>query len=184
MYFARYFLLLSVLLWWASPSLALAALTVGDKAPDFTVDASQGGKVFSFELAKALKKGPVVLYFYPAAFTHGCTLEAHNFAEAVDDFKAQGAMILGISHDSLETLNKFSISECRSKFAVGADTNGDIMKAYDAVMMPSLLGLSTRTSYVIAPDHTILYVYSAMDPDQHVANTLQALRAWRGHRLP
>src|ERR1700691_1437675 len=128
---------------------ALAALAVGAAAPDFSAQASLGGKEFNFSLTDALKQGPVVLYFYPAAFTKGCTIEAHNFAEAADDYKAQGATIIGVSHDSIETLNKFSVSECRGKFAVAADTDGKIMKAYDAVMLTSLLGMANRTSYVI-----------------------------------
>jgi peroxiredoxin Q/BCP len=172
-HFALYVLLAVMLI--ASP--AEAALAHGDKAPDFTAEASLGGNVFTFVLADALKQGPVVLYFYPAAFTHGCTIEAHDFAEATYDFKLQGATVVGVSHDSIETLKKFSVSECRSKFAVAADPDGNIMKAYDAVMT-SALGLADRTSYVITPDHTILYAYSALNPDQHVANTLHALQEW------
>ncbi|MBV8063729.1 MAG: peroxiredoxin, partial [Nevskia sp.] len=109
---------------------ALAALKPGDKAPDFTAQASLGGKVFSFSLAEALKQGPVVLYFYPAAFTPGCTVEAHDFAEAMDQYKALGATVIGVSHDDIDKLNKFSVSECRSKFAVAADADQSIMKAY------------------------------------------------------
>ena len=162
----------------ASP--AAAALKPGDKAPDFTAEASLGGKPFTFVLADALKQGPVVLYFYPAAFTHGCTIEAHDFAEATYDFKVQGATVIGVSHDPIETLNKFSVSECRSKFAVASDTDGSIMKAYDAVMVGAL-NLADRTSYVITPDHKILYTYSSLDPDRHVANTMQALQEWNAH---
>src|SRR5271156_6076836 len=117
--------ILSALMLGASP--ADAALKLGDTAPDFTTQASLGGKPFTFVLADALKQGPVVLYFYPAAFTHGCTIEAHDFAEATYDFKLQGATVIGVSHDSIETLNKFSVSECRSKFAVAADPDGSIM---------------------------------------------------------
>jgi len=160
----------------ASP--AEAALNHGDQAPDFTAEASLGGKEFTFVLAEALKQGPVVLYFYPAAFSHGCTIEAHDFAEATYDFKLQGATVIGVSHDSIATLNKFSVSECRSKFAVAADTDGKIMKAYDAVMIGAL-NVADRTSYVITPDLKILYDYSALNPDQHVANTMQALQEWR-----
>jgi peroxiredoxin Q/BCP len=166
---------------------AEAALKPGDKAPDFTAEASLGGKEFTFVLDEALRRGPVVLYFYPAAYTKGCTIEAHEFADAMDDFKAQGATVIGVSHDDIATLNKFSVSECRSKFAVAADTDGSIMKAYDAVLLTSVLGLANRTSYVITPDQTILYAYSAMNPEQHVANTLRALREWRARnsdRLP
>jgi peroxiredoxin len=157
-----------------------AALDPGTKAPDFKAEALIGGALYNFSLDDALKDGPVVLYFYPAAFTPGCTLEAHDFAAATDAFKALGAVVVGVSHDSIETLTKFSTSECRSKFAVVADTDGSIMKAYDAVMS-ALLGVADRTSYVIAPDHTIIYSYSAMDPGQHVANTLTALKEWRAH---
>ena len=163
------------------PSVAHAELKPGDKAPDFTADASLGGQTFRFDLAEALKQGPVVMYFYPAAFTSGCTLEAHDFAEAIDRYKALGATVIGVSEDSIETLTRFSVSECRSKFAVAADSDGTIMKSYDAVMS-SLFALADRTSYVITPDDRILYSFSASDPTEHVANTLQALRAWRaGH---
>src|SRR6202451_3538465 len=96
---------------------ALAALAEGAKAPDFTAQASLGGKEFTFSLADALKKGPVVLYFYPAAFTKGCTVAAHDFADAIDQYKALNATVIGVSHDQLDTLQKFSVSECRSKFA-------------------------------------------------------------------
>src|SRR5256714_11912740 len=113
---------------------ALAALPDGTKAPDFSTDASLAGKAFKFSLADALKQGPVVLYFYPAAFTPGCTVEAHEFAEATDKFKAMGATVIGVSHDPIDTLNKFSVSECRNKFAVASDADQKITKAYDAVL--------------------------------------------------
>jgi thioredoxin-dependent peroxiredoxin len=106
-----------------------AALKPGARAPDFTTEATLAGHPFTFSLAEALKSGPVVLYFYPAAFTHGCTIEAHEFAEATERFKALGATVIGISHD---TLNRFSVSECRSKFAVASDADRKISKAYDA----------------------------------------------------
>ncbi|MDR3418971.1 MAG: peroxiredoxin [Nevskia sp.] len=154
-----------------------ASLQPGSKAPDFTTQASLGGKVFSFSLAAALKQGPVVLYFYPAAFTKGCTVEAHEFAEATDRFKALGATVIGISHDDIDTLNKFSVSECRSKFAVAADPDLSISKAYDAKLF--LIGRSDRTSYVIAPDGTVIYTYSALSPDAHVRNTMDALEKWK-----
>jgi thioredoxin-dependent peroxiredoxin len=156
---------------------ALAALSIGSKAPDFTLQATQGGTVFSFSLADALKKGPVVLYFYPAAFTPGCTIEAHDFADAVDQYKALGATVIGVSHDPLDKLQKFSVSECRSKFAVAADTNQTVMKAYDAIL-PQHPQYANRTSYVIAPDGTIVYTYTSLDPSLHVENTLTALKAW------
>jgi peroxiredoxin Q/BCP len=158
---------------------AMAALKSGSKAPEFTAQVSLGGKVSTFDLAAALKTGPVVLYFYPAAFTKGCTIEAHLFAEAMDRYKALGATVIGVSNDNIETLNKFSVSECRGKFAVAADTDKKIMKAYDAVLM---LGYANRTSYVITPDHAILYEYTSLDPDQHVENTLRALQQWEAGR--
>ncbi|HTV51002.1 MAG TPA: peroxiredoxin, partial [Steroidobacteraceae bacterium] len=143
---------------------ALAALPEGAKAPDFTTQASLGGKEFTFSLAQALHKGPVVLYFYPAAFTPGCTVEAHQFAEATDKFKALGATVIGVSHDPIEKLDKFSVSECRSKFAVAADADGHIIKEYDAVLAirPDL---ADRTSYVIAPNGVVLYSYTDLKPD-------------------
>jgi len=152
-----------------------AALPDGHAAPDFTTQASLAGKSFQFSLADALKKGPVVLYFYPAAFTPGCTVEAHDFAEATDKFKALGATVIGVSHDSIDTLNKFSVSECRNKFAVAADTDQSIMKAYDAVLAAKP-EYANRTSYVIAPNGTIAYSYTALNPDQHVANTMAAVQ--------
>ncbi|MBV8632980.1 MAG: peroxiredoxin [Burkholderiaceae bacterium] len=157
---------------------ALAALDNGASAPNFTAQASLGGKVYTFSLAEELKKGPVVLYFYPAAFTEGCTIEAHDFAEAIDQYKSLGASVIGVSHDNIETLNKFSVSECRSKFAVAADTDHKIMKAYDAVM-PVMSTYANRTSYVITPDGKVAYSYTALSPDKHVENTLAALRKWK-----
>ncbi|MFY9740123.1 MAG: peroxiredoxin [Candidatus Cybelea sp.] len=159
------------------PLPALAALSIGTKAPDFTLQASQGGNAFTFNLADALKKGPVVLYFYPAAFTTGCTIEAHEFADAIDQYKALGATVIGVSHDPIDKLQKFSVSECRSKFAVAADTNGTVMKAYDSVLAQHPQ-YANRTSYVIAPDGTIIYTYTSLDPSLHVQNTLTALKAW------
>jgi peroxiredoxin len=155
---------------------ALAALSTGGKAPAFTLQASQGGKVFTFTLADALKQGPVVLYFYPAAFTSGCTIEAHEFADAIDQYHALGATVIGVSHDPIDKLQKFSVSECRSKFAVAADTDQTVMKEYDAVL-PQHPEYANRTSYVIAPNGTIVYEYTSLDPTQHVSNTLTALRA-------
>ncbi len=156
---------------------AMAALSVGAKAPDFTLQATLGGNVFTFNLADALKKGPVVLYFYPAAFTKGCTIEAHEFADAIDQYKAMNATVIGVSHDPLDKLQKFSVSECRSKFAVAADTDQTVEKAYDAILAQAPQ-YANRTSYVIAPDGSIIYTYTAMDPSQHVDNTLAALKTW------
>jgi peroxiredoxin Q/BCP len=155
-----------------------AALAPGAQAPDFTTEATLAGKPFSFSLADALKSGPVVLYFYPAAFTKGCTIEAHNFAEATDKFKSLGATVIGVSHDSIDTLNKFSVSDCRNKFAVASDADQKITKAYDAVLAikPEY---ANRTSYVIAPTGKIIYEYTAMDPDGHVEKTMAAVEKWK-----
>jgi len=151
-----------------------AALQPGAIAPDFTTEATQAGKPFKFTLADALKKGPVELYFYPAAFTPGCTVEAHEFAEATEKFKALGATVIGVSHDDIDKLNKFSVSECRNKFAVASDADQSITKAYDSVMAKAPQ-YADRTSYVIAPDGKIAYEYTAMDPSKHVENTLAAV---------
>jgi thioredoxin-dependent peroxiredoxin len=155
-----------------------AALPDGTKAPDFTTQASLAGKAFQFSLAKALKKGPVVLYFYPAAFTPGCTIEAHEFAEATPKFEALGATVIGVSHDPIDKLNKFSVSECRNKFAVASDADGSIMKNYDAVLAAKP-EYANRTSYVIAPTGDIIYSYTELKPDQHVENTMAAVKKWQ-----
>jgi peroxiredoxin len=157
---------------------AFAALPDGTKAPVFTTEASLAGKAFKFSLADALKKGPVVLYFYPAAFTPGCTVEAHQFAEATDKFKELGATVIGVSHDPIEKLNKFSVSECRNKFAVASDADGSIMKNYDAVL-PVKPDYANRTSYVIAPTGVIIYSYTELNPDKHVENTMAAVKKWQ-----
>jgi len=157
---------------------AFAALPEGSKAPVFSTQASLAGKAFSFSLADALKKGPVVLYFYPAAFTPGCTVEAHEFAEATDKFKAMGATVIGVSHDPIDKLNKFSVSECRNKFAVASDADGSVMKNYDAVLAAKP-EYANRTSYVIAPTGEIIYAYTDLNPDKHVENTMAAVKKWQ-----
>lgn len=162
-----------------APVGAQASLPVGARAPDFTTQASLAGKPFRFSLAEALRRGPVVLYFFPAAFTSGCTIEAHDFAEATAEFNRLGATVIGVSKDPIETLNRFSVSECRNKFAV-ASADSQLIAAY-RVKLP-LLGISDRTSFVIAPDGTILLAYSALSPSGHVAQAMQAVKAWRaGH---
>jgi thioredoxin-dependent peroxiredoxin len=155
-----------------------AALPDGTKAPDINTQASLAGKEFRFSLVEALKKGPVVLYFYPAAFTPGCNIEAHKFAEASDQFKALGVTVVGVSHDPIEKLDQFSVQKCENKFPVASDADGSIMKAYDSVL-PSHPEYANRTSYVIAPTGQIIYSYTAMDPDKHVANTMAAVKKWQ-----
>ena len=153
---------------------AFAALAVGASAPSFTADAAVGGQPFKFNLAETLRKGPVVLYFYPKAFTSGCTVEAHNFAEATDKFKAMGATVIGISADDIETLKKFSVEACRSKFAVAADAGGKVMKDYDSALR-LLPGAADRISYLIAPDGKVAAVFASLNPDGHVDAMLKAV---------
>lgn len=166
-----------------------ADLKPGAAAPDFTAEAALGGKNFTFSLSDALKKGPVVLYFYPKSFTRGCTIEAHQFAEAADSFAAAGATLIGMSRDTIETQRKFSSEECRDKFPVAADPDLTVTRAYDAVstrVRPSGETLSDRISYVIAPDRTVLYSYVDPSPDKHVENALAIVQQWhdRQSRIP
>jgi thioredoxin-dependent peroxiredoxin len=155
----------------ATPS--FAAMKPGDKAPDFTAQAAVGGEEFTFSLAGALKKGPVVLYFFPKAFTKGCTAEAHDFAEAAERYKAAGATLIGMSADNIETLHKFSTQECAAKFPVAADPDLKIIKSYDTVLTTkSGASVADRVSYVIGPDGTIAYAYADRNPEKHVENTL------------
>lgn len=160
----------------ALPAAAPASLAIGTKAPDFTTQASLAGKPFTFALRDALKKGPVVLYFFPAAFTPGCTIEAHDFAEASDQFRKAGATLIGMSADPIEKLNDFSVKECRNKFAVGSASPA-VIAEYD-VKLPQRVGLSNRTSYVIAPNGKVIYAYSAMNPAGHVTGTMAAVKEW------
>ena len=157
---------------------ASAALKVGAAAPDFTAPATLGGKEFTFALADALKKGPVVLYFYPAAFTKGCTIEAHEFADAMPRFQELGVTVIGVSHDNIATLDKFSTTECKSKFPVAADADQRIMTSYDAVLSAHP-EYANRTSYVISPDGRILAEYTDLDPTRHVDNMMTAITTWK-----
>jgi peroxiredoxin Q/BCP len=158
---------------------ALAALPVGKTAPDFTTDVSLAGATQSFHLNAALKKGPVVLYFFPAAFTSGCTIEAHEFADATEDFNKLGATIIGVTAGNTDRVAEFSKSECRNKFAVAADPKLAIATAYDSKLMmkPSW---SDRTTYVITPDHKIVLSYTnVMDPHSHIEKSMEAVKAWK-----
>jgi len=177
---------LAALLALAVPTASQAELPVGAKAPAFSTQGALAGKTYAFNLTSALRKGPVVLYFYPKAFTQGCTLETRAFAEAHDQFAAAGATVVGMSADDLPTLQRFSTEACRSKFAVAVATPA-IIKAYDVAMKMDKLpaeaakrmkpGLTSRTSYVIAPDGRISYVHSDLDYRQHVNLTLAAVKA-------
>jgi peroxiredoxin len=154
---------------------ATAALKVGDKAPDFTTTGAVGGKEFKLHLADQLKKGPVVLYFFPKAFTSGCTAEAHAFSQAIGDFRKAGAQVVGMSADDLKTLHDFSTRECRSAFPVATATP-EIQKAYD-VAWAAHPGITTRTSYVIGKDGKVVMVHDNLDSSEHVAKTLAAVKA-------
>ena len=153
---------------------ALAALSVGAKAPDFQTTGAIAGKPFRLHLADQLKKGPVVLYFFPKAFTSGCTAEAHAFSEATAEFKKAGAQVIGMSADDLPTLEKFSVSECRNAFPVATATP-DTIKAYD-VKLP-MVNMTNRTSYVIASDGRITMVHSDLSWKDHVTKSLAAVQA-------
>jgi peroxiredoxin len=154
---------------------ASAALKVGTKAPDFTTTGAVGGKEFKLHLAEQLHKGPVVLYFFPKAFTSGCTAEAHAFSEAIGDFKKAGAQVIGLSADNVATLKDFSVKECRSAFPVATATP-ETQKAYD-VAWAAHPGLTTRTSYVIDKNGKVVMVHDDLDFSQHVARTLAAVKA-------
>ena len=155
-----------------------AALPVGAQAPDFTTLGAVGGKPFKLHLKDQLKHGPLVLYFFPKAFTQGCTLEAKAFADAMPEFRKAGARVVGLSADNLDTLKKFSTEACRSKFPV-ATASPETIKAYDVVLKQKP-ELTDRTSYVIDRKGRIVMVHSELDWKDHVAKTLAAVRALKG----
>lgn len=154
---------------------ATAALERGAKAPGFTTTGSVGGKEFKLTLRDQLRRGPVVLYFFPKAFTEGCTLESRAFSQAMPEFRKAGAQVIGLSADDIPTLKRFSKEECRDAFPVATATPA-MAKAYD-VVLKAKPGLTTRTSYVIAPDGRIVMVHDDMNWSEHVARTLAAVRA-------
>lgn len=155
---------------------AFAALDIGDAVPKFTATAALGGKVFSYSLAEALAKGPVVVYFFPAADTTDCSIEAHAFAEAIDQFAALGATVIGISADDIDTLAKFSVKSCQSRFPVASDQTKTVIQGFDAVMQ-TRPDFANRLSYVVTPNGRVAYYYQNLNPDKHVERMLNALRA-------
>jgi peroxiredoxin Q/BCP len=170
---------------------AFAALQSGATAPSFTAEGMLGGEKFTFDLDKALEKGPVVVYFFPAAFTAGCTLETQLFAEAADDFKAAGATLIGVTGgarladgtmagaaDNLARLAEFSAEHCRDKFPIAAVTP-ETITSFD-VKLPQRPDWSDRTSYVIAKDRKIVFTHTTQKPDEHVTKTLEAVKALKG----
>ena len=165
----------------AAAAPAIAALPVGAKAPDFTTRGAVGGKVLSVHLAAQLKRGPVVLYFFPAAFTGGCNAEAHAFSEAVGDFQKAGATVIGMSADDVPTLQRFSMEKCAGKFAV-ASAGPAVVKGYDVALGRQIAGrdVTGRTSYVIARDGRVAFVHNDLNPAEHVATTLAAVRKLAG----
>jgi thioredoxin-dependent peroxiredoxin len=154
---------------------AQAALDIGEPAPKFSAPAALDGKPFTYSLAAELAKGPVVVYFFPAAFSTGCSIEAHAFAEAIDQFKALGTTVIGVSTDDMETLSKFSSQTCQGKFPVASDANKDISKGFDALMQlrPDY---ANRISYVVAPNGTVAYFYQSLNPFKHVEKMLTAVK--------
>ncbi|MFM7012411.1 MAG: peroxiredoxin [Betaproteobacteria bacterium] len=159
-------------------TVAYAQLEPGAAAPVFSAPAALAGKTFTFKLTEALKTGPVVVYFYPKAFTSGCSIEANLFAQANDEFQSLGATVIGVSGDDIETLKKFSLGPCGGKFAVAADLDRTTMKAYQATMFFST-EMASRISYVVTPDLKIYFTHASLSPDQHVSTTLAAVKRWR-----
>jgi peroxiredoxin len=160
----------------ASPS--FAALKVGTHAPDFSAPAFLAGNPTTFKLSDALKKGPVVLYFFPAAHTPGCNIEAHLFSQAIDKFTAQDATVIGVTAGNTDELAAFSkeTEHCSGKFAVAADPGAKIAKEYESILAQKP-DWSDRTSYVIDSTGTIVHAYSNLDPKEHVNQTLAAVKA-------
>ena len=172
----------------------LAALKVGEKAPDFKARGSMGGKEFDFSLQEALKKGPVVVYFFPSAYTKGCDLEAHTFSTEKEKFDAAGASIIGVSADSIARLNRFAADPdfCAGKFPVASDADKKIAASYNLntnAVKPGQMDVKgdaidhdfiERVTFVIGKDHTILAAFSSKDdgisPDQHVAKALEIVQ--------
>ena len=183
-------LLLGTLLMSVAVLPAMAALKEGDSAPRFTAQASLAGKTFQFSLKKALKKGPVVVYFYPSAYTGGCDIEAHTFAQDSEKFATAGATIIGVSLDSIQRLNDFSADPkyCAGKFPTASDTGGAISKSYeiDVHQGPAGLkdvrgveighGFADRTTFVISRDGKIVSVISKVTPAEHVAKALEVVQ--------
>lgn len=159
------------------PCGAMASLAVGAKAPDFTTRGALAGKTFTLTLSHQLKRGPVVLYFFPKAFTPGCSAEAREFALNIDKFKAAGATVIGMSGDPVSDLVSFSVKECAGKFPVASAGPG-IVAGYD-VGLKMRPGMTDRTSYVIAPSGRIAFVHSDMNYVDHVKTTLATVESMK-----
>lgn len=169
---------------------AFGALKEGAQAPVFTAPASMAGKEIRFSLAEALKKGPVVVYFYPAAYTGGCNIQAHTFSENVDKFADAGATIIGVSLDTIPRLNKFSEDPqyCAGKIAVASDPDGKIARSYDLQVRDAKPGAKTttgeeighgfaeRTTFVVAPDGKVAATIGGVAPDENAKKALEAVQ--------
>jgi len=155
---------------------AHAALDIGDAVPKFTANAAVAGKTFRYSLADSLAKGPVVVYFFPAADSADCSIEAHAFAEAIEQFNALGATVIGVSADDIGTLTKFSVKSCNGKFPVASDESKSVIRSFDALMQ-TRPDFANRLSYVISTDGKVAYYYQNLNPDRHVERMLAAVRA-------
>jgi peroxiredoxin Q/BCP len=174
---------------------AFAALKEGDSAPDFKAQASLAGKEFTFSLAEALKKGPVVVYFYPSAYTGGCNIQAHTFAEDHDKFAAAGATVIGVSLDSIARLDEFSADPayCAGKLPVASDEKETISKSYDLKITDAYNGQAAekmkdsrgteighsfveRTTFIVTPDHKIVATVGGVSPTENVEKALQVVQ--------
>jgi len=183
-------LLLACLLTGAFAQSAQAALQEGDAAPDFSAQASLAGKAFNYELKDALKKGPVVVYFYPSAFTGGCNAQAHAFSENSDKFYVAGASVIGVSLDNISRLNDFSADPkyCAGKVAVASDADGKIAKAYELAVREAIPGkkdtrgieinhgFAERTTFIVSPDGKIVATLSGLAPEENVAKALEVVQ--------
>jgi peroxiredoxin Q/BCP len=175
---------------------AVAALKAGDAAPEFSAQASFAGKASDYSLKEALKKGPVVVYFYPSAYTSGCNLQAHAFALNQEKFAAAGASIIGVSLDSIARLNDFSADPeyCNGKFPVASDADGRIAKSYDLVVKEARAGMkdsrgaeidhgfAERTTFIVSPDGKVVATVGGMSPAANVEKALEAVQALAGGR--
>jgi peroxiredoxin len=183
-------LLLGCLLSTAVAVPAFAALKEGDKAPTFNAKASLAGKAFDYSLADSLKKGPVVVYFYPSAFTQGCNIQAHTFSENMDKFKAAGASVIGVSLDSIDRLNDFSADPnyCAGKVAVASDPSGSIAKSFDLMVGAAREGakdsrgqeighgFAERTTFIVTPDGKVASTVGGVSPADNVMKSLETVQ--------
>jgi peroxiredoxin len=177
---------------------AFAALEQGATAPAFTAQASLAGKEFKFSLADALKKGPVVVYFYPSAYTGGCNIQAHTFAENMDKFKAAGATVIGVSLDSIERLNHFSADPdyCAGKLPVASDADGKIAHSYELKVMDGRPGMkdtrgeeinhgfAERTTFIVTPDGKVSATVGGMAPADNVMKSLEIVQGLKSGKAP